>query len=236
MYDTNRQVFTLADASPDIRARFIRRTYAHLALAVAAFVGLEYVLLQLPISYELTEKVLGMPFGWLMVLGGFMAVGWLSTGLASKTDSKAAQYAGLALYVVAEAIIFVPLLIIAIHYAGDGGTHLVEQAGIITGLLFAGLTATVFVTRKDFSFLKSFLTMGFFVAIGLIVAAVIFGINLGFWFSAGMIVLAAGAILYDTSNILHHYREDQYVGAALSLFASVALLFWYVLQLLMSRD
>jgi FtsH-binding integral membrane protein len=52
-----------------------------------------------------------------------------------------------------------------------------------------------------------------------------------------MIGLAGAAILYDTSNVLHNFPEDRYVAAALELFASVALLFWYVLRLFMSsRD
>ena len=52
-----------------------------------------------------------------------------------------------------------------------------------------------------------------------------------------MIALASGYILYDTSNVLHHYREDQYVAAAIELFADVALMFWYILQIfVMSRD
>ena len=60
--------------------------------------------------------------------------------------------------------------------------------------------------------------------------------QLGLYFNLAMVGLAGGAILYDTSNVLHHFPEDRYVGAALQLFASVALLFWYVLQLFMSRD
>jgi len=48
--------------------------------------------------------------------------------------------------------------------------------------------------------------------------------------------LAGAAILFDTSNILRTYPEDRYVSAALQLFASVALMFWYVLRLFMSRD
>jgi len=51
-----------------------------------------------------------------------------------------------------------------------------------------------------------------------------------------MVILAAGSILYNTSNIIHHYNTQQYVAASLSLFASVALLFWYLLQIFMSRD
>jgi FtsH-binding integral membrane protein len=50
-----------------------------------------------------------------------------------------------------------------------------------------------------------------------------------------MVALAGASILYDTSNVLHHYPEDRYVGAALQLFASVAMMLWYVLRLLMSR-
>ncbi|MEM9226852.1 MAG: Bax inhibitor-1 family protein [Verrucomicrobiota bacterium] len=191
-------VYSLADAAPDTRAQFIRRTYAHLALAVLAFVGLEAFLLQLDISRELSSKVLSAQYGWLMVLGAFMIVSWLARGMASKSDSQAVQYAGLALYVVAQAIIFVPMLLLAQYYAQDGGTNIIAQAGIITGLLFAGLTATVFITRKDFSFLGSIVTIGFFIALGLIVAGVIFGFNMGLWFSGAMVLLAAGAILYDT--------------------------------------
>jgi FtsH-binding integral membrane protein len=107
-------------------------------------------------------------------------------------------------------------------------------AGILTLLLFAGLTAVVFTTRKDFSFMGSILKIGGFIAIGLIVCGAIFGFELGLVFSGAMVLLAGGAILYDTSKILLHYRTDQHVGAALELFASVALLFWYVLRIVMS--
>ncbi|WOO43454.1 Bax inhibitor-1 family protein [Rubellicoccus peritrichatus] len=227
-------VRSLADAAPSARALFIRRTYIHLAFALLAFVGLEAFLLQLPISAEISQKILSSQYGWLMVLGGFLVVGWLARGFAANAQSKGMQYLGLGLYVVLEALIFVPLLLIAI--AQTGGTGILVQAGVMTGLLFAGLTATAFITRKDFSWMRSALTMGFFVALGLIIAGVFFGFDLGFWFSAAMILLASGAILYTTSNIIHHYGEDQYVAASLELFAAVALLLWYVVRILMSRE
>jgi len=222
--------YSIGRADSNVRAQFIRRVYAHLALAIVAFVLLETVILQLEVTRTLTAKVLQAPMGWLMVLGGFMLVGFMGRRLAA-ARSKRTQYAGLAVYVVAEAIIFAPLLLIANAYAGGG---VVLQAGIMTGLLFAGLTATVFITRKDFSFLGGILTIGGFIALGLIVCGVLFGFSLGLWFSVGMIAFAGAAILYGTSNVLHHYGEDQYVGASLELFASVALLFWYILQLLLS--
>jgi len=100
---------------------------------------------------------------------------------------------------------------------------------------FAGLTLIVLLTRKDFSFLRGILWWGGIVALVLIVAGTIFGFQLGTYFSVAMVALAGGAILYDTSNVLHHYPEDRYVGAALELFASVAMMLWYVLRLFMSR-
>ena len=78
------------------------------------------------------------------------------------------------------------------------------------------------------------LKVAFFVALGLIVASIFMGFNLGLWFSGAMVLVAGGSILYQTSNIIHHYRPDQHVAASLGLFASVALLFWYVLQILIS--
>jgi len=112
----------------------------------------------------------------------------------------------------------------------------IESAAFVTLLAFGGLTAVVFLTQADFSFIGSFLKYAFVVALVLIVAASVFGLSLGTFFSVGMVVLAGGAILYDTSNVLRRYPEDRYVGAALELFASVALMFWYVLRLFMAAE
>jgi FtsH-binding integral membrane protein len=230
MFQKSYPLNPLAPTTSEGRALFIRRTYSHLAAAIVAFILFEYVLLQLEISYVLTEKLFSMQYGWLMVIGGFMLITWMARSMVAGQSSKGTQYAGLSLYVFGWSVMFVPMLILANHVAGGG---VIAQAGIMTGLLFAGLTATVFITRKDFSFLRSVLSIGGMVALGLIVCAVIFGFSLGLWFSVAMIALMAAAILYDTSRILHTYGEDQYVGAALELFASVAMMFWYVLRLLM---
>jgi FtsH-binding integral membrane protein len=135
--------------------------------------------------------------------------------------------------VVAEAIIFLPIM--AISTLLDPSIPM--NAGIITGIVFGGLTALVFLTGTDFSGLGKFLWIGGLAAMGVIVASMVLGFGLGTWFSGAMILLASGYILYDTSNIMRHYRTDQHVAAALALFASVALLLWYVMQLLISmRD
>lgn len=119
------------------------------------------------------------------------------------------QYAGFALYIIAEAIIFLPLIIFANSFAPDT----IPQAGIITAALTAGISAYAFFSKKDFSFMGSFLTIASFVALGIIVCAVLFGIQLGLWFSAAMIVFAGLVILYQTSVMIRRYRNDQYVAA-----------------------
>ncbi len=213
------------------RAIFYRKTYSHVALAVLVFILVEYVLLQ---SETIVTFMLSLTQGylWLLLLGGF----WLATNFAENLAhnlSRNMQYAGLFLYAAAEAVIFVPILYIAINYSSPG---VLQQAATITVFLFFGLSAVALFTKKDFSFLRSALTIGFFIALGLIIAGTIFGFDLGLWFSVGMVALAAGAILYQTSKLKYEYLPDQYVGAAVGLFASFMLLFWYVLRIVMSRD
>jgi FtsH-binding integral membrane protein len=211
------------------RGKFISRTYNHLFVAICAFTLIEIGLFKSGLAEPMARAMLGT--SWLLVLGGFMVVSWLARGAAHRAASQAAQYAALAGYVLAQAIIFVPLLWLANAYAP--GT--ISSAALITLVAFTALTLVVFYTRKDFSFLRGILMWGGIIALMLIVGGVIFGFQLGTFFSLGMVALAGAAILYDTSNVLHHYPEDRYVAASLELFASVALMLWYVLRLLMSR-
>jgi FtsH-binding integral membrane protein len=227
------------DSPLDERVSFIRRTYLHLAVAVAAFVALESALLTIKPVTEFAVSVLQMRYAWLFVMGGFMGAAYLAQYWAQSATSKAMQYAGLGLYVVAEAIIFVPMLLAAQSLGQATGTHVISTAGLITLIVFTGLSGIVFVTRKDFSFMRSFLFAAGWAAFGLVICSILFGFNLGMIFSAAMVLLASGWILYDTSNVMHHYRTDQHVAASLALFASVALLFWYILRIVMaftSRD
>jgi FtsH-binding integral membrane protein len=156
-------------------------------------------------------------------------------GMVLKTQDKNKQYLAYGLYILAQAFIFIPLIYVATSYM-ESGTDMLYQASVVTLSLFTGLTAVVFVTKKDFSFMKTGLTIGFFIALGLIVAGSLFGFNLGLWFSVGMCLLAGGSILYQTSNLVNKYTEDDYIPASLGLFASLMLLFWYILSIFMSRD
>lgn len=218
-------------ADAEERSDFITKTYLHLAGAIGLFVILEAILLHLPGIDQLVNMMIGGRYSWLIVLGAFMGVSYLANGWAQSATSKNTQYMGLGLYVFAESIIFVPLLYIANLYAPG----VIFSAAVATVGLFAVMTAIVFFTRKDFSFLRTILAFGGFAALGFIVIAILFQFNPGPIFTYLMIAFACSYILYDTSNVLHHYRIGQHVAAALALFASVALLFWYILQLFLSR-
>ncbi|MGA1603727.1 MAG: Bax inhibitor-1/YccA family protein [Prochlorothrix sp.] len=221
-------MIAVAQARPSDRARFIRRTYTHLAGAVGAFALVEYGLVASGFAEGMLRAISGSGFAWLLVLGGFSLLGWMARTFAANSSVEV-QYMGLGLYVVAEAVIFSPMIFLASLMGPD----VLPTAALLTGMLFAGLTAVVGTTQKDFSFLRGILTVGGFLALGLIVASLIFGFNLGLIFAFFMVVFASGAILYDTSNVMHHYAVDQHVAASLQLFASLALLFWYILRIVM---
>lgn len=232
----------VAAAPEDARRTFIRKTYTHLAAAIYAFVMLSWLFVQLGWDVAALQMIGDSRWAWLAVLGGFMVVGWVADSWARSSTSIGKQYAGLSLYVVAEAVIFMPMIAIAKQLTTNVGgmdVPIIGAAGVTTIIMVAALTAIAFLTKKDFSFLGGILGIVGIGAMALIVVSVLFGMNLGVWFSALMIIFASGYILYYTSAILQEYRTDQYVAAALALFASVALLFWYVLRIFMafsSRD
>lgn len=216
------------DAARAERGVFIRKTYLHVAVSVLALIALETLFLSVP---AITQAIVPLVFGhWWIAFIGYLLASFIARWWAHSDVSRSLQYAGLMLYTLALSIIFVPLLWYAANFFSP---DLLPTAAFVTLLIFAGLTATVMITGKDFSFLYPALAIASMAALGLIIASLIFGFSLGLLFTVGMIVLLSGFILYDTSNVLHHYRTDQYVGAALELFASVAVLFWYVIRLLM---
>ena len=227
-----------AAADADVRAGFIMKTYLYVFGAIAAFIAIETALFTAVGGAEKMWAIVGpilatFPLGWLGVLIAFMAVAWIADKWARSDTSSTMQHVGLGVYIVALSILFLPLLCFA-QMKGGPGTIL--SAAMSTAGLFAMLTFVVFLTRKDFSFLRSSLTFGSLAALGFIATAAVFQFALGPIFMYAMIALLCGYILFYTSNILHHYRIGQHVAAALALFASVMMLFWYILQLFMSRE
>ncbi|HEV7553805.1 MAG TPA: Bax inhibitor-1 family protein, partial [Kofleriaceae bacterium] len=220
-----------ADATVGVsaRVRFIRLTYLHLLLAILAFAGLEYLLMTNPflgvhVSGPLVEFALGVRWHWGVVLAVFMAVSWVADYWASHATSKLVQYMGLLFYICAEALIFVPLLAIvewktaAILSQGGAEPHIIRDSAFVTMAIFVALTLSVFISKKDFSFMRSGLMMAGGASLTLIFLSLSFGFNLGLIFSVAMVVLAGAYILYQTSQVLAHYDPHQHVAAALALF------------------
>jgi FtsH-binding integral membrane protein len=238
------RVIARADATRGVspRVRFIRLTYLHLLGAVLAFAGLLYLFRTQPVlvtkvSAPLINFALAKRWNWGVVLVVFMAVSWVADRWANNARSTLVQYLGLAFYTLAEALIFVPLLAIvewktqAILARGGADPHIIRDAAYVTVGVFSALTLSVFFTRKDFSFLGGGLAMASGAALSLIFLSLTFGFSLGLIFSVAMVLLAAGYILYQTSQILAHADPHRHVAAALALFSSVALMFWYVIRI-----
>lgn len=227
--ESSAQDFFQADATTDVRMAFLRRVYAHVFGAVLLLVGLSAVIIQTGV---MEPFILQMGSMWWAVLLGFMAVSWIAQKMAYSGASMSTQYAGLGLYTVAEAIIFAPMLyyVTTVIDAPD----LLLQAGFLTLLIFGGLSAVVFMTKADFSFLRGVVVVGGLLAVGLIFAGMIFGFDLGLWFSVAIVGLMAVTILYQTSEIYHNFPPTMHVAAALALFSSIATLFYYILRILIA--
>lgn len=226
-----------ATAGVSDRRAFLHRTYVVLGaalLALAVFTG-GMMALAPKASLAMSRWAFGGTWNWLLVLGLFMAVGYGAERLAWSATSRGLQYLGLLLAVVAQGLLLQPLLWTAILRLGVAdATTVVLQATLITLTIFIGLSLTVFLLRKDFSFLRAFLMVASFAALGVIIVSALFGFQLGALFAGAMVLLMAGYILYTTSAIMSHFPPTAYVAAALALFSTIATLFWYVLQLLLS--
>ena len=224
-FPSNNAAFPSAEA--DSRSIFITRTYTHLAGGILGFVLVELALFESGLAGQIAHWMMG--FNWILILAAFMLTGWLASRTAQTSSSIGMQYFAYGAYVVAEALIFVPLLYLADAKAPGA----IDSATLVTVLGTGGLMFVAHRTRKDFSFLRAILMWGGVLALLAIIGGAIFGFALGTWFSVAMIGFAGAAVLYDTSNIIHNFPEDRYVSAAMQLFASIALMFWYVLRLVM---
>jgi len=233
MQDNMNAIAPVSSLEVSDRSEFIWKCYAHVVGAIIAVAVIETYLFQSGVAWAIAGPMMQSP---MLVLMAFIGLSWGASHLAHRLESKTSQYAAFAAFVVTWSLMFVPMLAIAMVKSAESGSNIVESAASVTIFGCIALIATAMITRRDFSFLRGILVWGFFIAMGLIGASFLFGWNLGTWFSVGMIGFAGAAVLYDTSNIMHHYPRDKYVAASMALFGSIAMMFWYILRLFMSRD
>jgi len=234
------------------RVTFLRKTYAHLGGALIAFAVVTWAIMNFMTGLSWKLVTMGQ-FAWLGVFALFMVANVVAQKLAMSETSRGIQYVGLGIQVVSWALMFQPILwFVMIKFGnradllrGDqiqvalsaSAASVILQATIITLAIFIGLTVTVFVTRKDFSFLRGVLSICTFAALGTIVASLLFGFTLGALFSGLIVLLMAGYILHQTSLVMSYFPPTAHVAAAMMLFATVATLFMHVLNIVASvRD
>lgn len=235
------------------RVEFLRKTYGLLGIALVGFAVLTGGLMVYATNVSLAfSRWAFNGYTFLFVLLLFMGVGMVAQRLAQSETSRGLQYLGLGIAVAAEALLLQPMLWIlmikfgnpaemlngsTMHVALSGkAASILLQAVMITLAIFVGLTAVVFVTKKDFSFMRGALSIATFGILGVIVASLLFGFSLGAVFTGFVILLMAGYILYQTSLVMSYFPPSGYVAASLMLFSTIATLFWYVLRLLMELN
>jgi FtsH-binding integral membrane protein len=206
--------------------------YQHIALALGVFVAAETLLFATGAAEALHSLLARGGGTWLLVLGVFMVGSWLATQATVDLDNPGRQYAGLFGQAGLYSLLFAPFLYSVFNTDGAGS---VWGAAVITAIGFAGLSAVAWTTRRDLSFIRPLIMWGGVAALVLIVGAVIFGANLGTWFSVGMVALMGASILYSTQQILRVYPEQAYVAAAVQLFSSMMTMFWYILRIMSRR-
>jgi hypothetical protein len=212
------------------QSTFLRKTYFNLLGAIIAFIALQIVFFQLGIAQALAPI---MASNWLIVLGGFMLLGWLSSYFTRKQSTPEMQYVERGVTVLLQALIFIPLLAYAVLFSD---VSVLSSSVTVTLIVFGVMTAIVAYSGKNFSFLGPFLAVTGIVALLAIVGSILFSVTLGFYFSLAMVLFASGVVLYQTSKALHDYGPGQEITAATGLFASVALLFYYVLSAFINRN
>jgi uncharacterized protein len=238
------------------RVSFLRKTYAHLGVALILFAGITAALFKFApgLTWKMSTlfgtSIFGM-LGLILILVFLMAG---SEWLASHSESKAIQYTGLLLGIGLQVFMLLPLIWLLmlkfgkpadlisasgklVPHMSATATSILVQAVVITLTIFIGLTLVVFISKKDFSFMRGGLVVFSFALLGIALASIMFGFSLGALFAGAIVLLMAGYILYETSVIMKDYPPTAHVAAALTLFVTVATMFRAILRILIAlRD
>lgn len=211
----------------DEQREFVIKTYSHLVGAIICFAAASNILLNLGFGEEFYWIIEDNRWTWLLVLCAFVAFGWLADQLV-KAEGLQIQYIALGTAILVEAAIFSPIIYATYEYSGY---QAIQGAGIGALALCLALTMTARNSRSDFSFLDGFIRLGTVMSLGLIISSIVFDFSLGLLFSYAMLAFAGVCVLRDTARVKSNYHKGRYVAASLELFASAAIMFWYMIQI-----
>lgn len=122
--------------------------------------------------------------------------------------------------------------ILSSYLSLPNGSQIVTNAFLVTGVMFLGLSGYALTSKKDFSFMGAFLMVGIIVGFLAGLGAVFFEMpGLSLVVSAMFVLLMAGLILYETSNIING-GETNYIMATVTLYVAIFNLFTSLLHLL----
>jgi modulator of FtsH protease len=216
------QVRTAAEVSVSERLGFIRKVYALFFVATLfAIVGVGIGLSFPPLMIAIVRH----PFITLFVMIGGVI------GAQAVRLVRGVNLLALFGFTTLTGVIISPLLFII----SQSNPASILQAGVLTVGIFGGLTAYVFISKRDFSFLRGMLTVGLIVILLSAVLNIFIGsLAFGFGVAAASLLLFSGFVLYDTSNIIRNYPTTEYVAGALSLYLDAFNIFLALLRLLNS--
>lgn len=233
----------------DQRVSYLRKVYGLLGASAFVAVLAGWAAISLGPTVELTAEdgsavavpaLVALMLESPAMMWGAFALLFVSTFVASAV-SKVRIVNVIALLGVAllMGVQLAPMAFIAQYAAGLGGTlsaNPIRDTMVMVLCVFTGITGYIFTTRKDFSWMKSIVSMGFMVVFGACI--------LSFFFESeafSLAVASTGALLsiatllYVTSYIFRNSEMDDPVGDALSLLVQLRNLFMFLLRILMSR-
>ncbi|HEX5136290.1 MAG TPA: Bax inhibitor-1 family protein [Planctomycetota bacterium] len=221
------------DAALDSRMAFVRRTYAHLLAELVGVALVVMLALRTPALQSLGVALLRNP---LVYIGAFFGVALVTRKMLEGHRSVGVQYAAAGIWVFFFGLLLTPLAMIAER--ATGSYAILGEGAILTGCVFTGLTAYVFFTKKDFSFLRGALWMVSWLLVGVAVVSWVFGWGFGaggsIVYSGICVLLMGGWVLHDTSKVLHHRAVNQYVAASVDLLIDFVYMFIHIVLILLN--
>jgi FtsH-binding integral membrane protein len=220
-------------AAVDARMAFVRRTYAHLLAELVAVALVVYVSLQTPALERLAGALWG---SWLIYILAFFGVSLVTRKMLEGQRSMAVQYAAAGIWVFFLGLLVTPLALFARHLTGSFAV--LGEGAILTGCVFTGITAYVFFTKKDFSFLRGALWMLSWLALGVGILVTVFGgfggASASIVYSCVWVLLLGGWVLHDTSKVLHHRHVSEHVAASVDLLVDFVYMFIHIVSILLN--
>jgi modulator of FtsH protease len=225
-YSFTPEAMTLAGSA---RLAYIRKVYAYFSLAIAAGIGGALIAMNTSLVFFAVHH----PFIGLIIFFGMAIFASASAGNPIRAVPTLFGFT-----FVSGIIISPTLYAIAHGYVHGADVGVIYDALFLTSLVFGALTAYVFITKKDFSYMGASLMIGLFMVIGIsIVNLFVQSSTIDLALSSIIVILFSGFILYDTSRILRNAHEIPPTLAALNLYLDFLNLFMAILRLLSrSRD